>query len=86
MKKGFNTIAFLAIALAIIFGLALVLPQASTGSEASNAPAASTAVSELSAEEALGAIILVRQVRVSKKDKEETQQVAYVDQVLSRYE
>jgi|GEM_PF-6253491 len=87
MKTGHNTIAFLAVTLAVIFALALVLPEAHTNREASNGTSSAAGLSEANA---LGAIILVRQVRVTKddlKNKEEQQpQLAYVDNVLSRYE
>lgn len=89
MKTGLNTIAFLAVVLAVIFSLAIVLPQAHTGQEALNEPAVSSSSTELSEADALGAIILVRQVRFTKDDKkkkEEQAQLAYMDDVLSRYE
>lgn len=88
MKTGLNTIAFLAVVLAVIFSLALVLPQANNGQQAINESAVSSSTSELSEADALGAIILVRQVRYTKDDKEKEQQqtLAYVNDVLSRYE
>ncbi len=89
MKTGLSTIAFLAVILAVIFSLALVLPQAHTGQDVIDESAVSFSASELSEADALGAIILVRQVRVTKDDKkkeEEQTQLAYVEDVLSRYE